>query len=201
MPFFHTETFLILLKILIFFQHPWTALILKGDNFPERIRSLWCGGAIVTRRHMISAAHCFIDQKSHGKEKFTNFDSFLIAVGVQDMVNINPISNRKDIKTIERVDFHPDYLYLDGIKGYNDVAIVTVDSDVTFHELKVWPICVPSHANNPEVRWTDESGQILGYSSDDEDDNHLSGAKMKIYSNRQCNAIFDEELKVVNDCK
>ena len=60
----------------IFFQHPWTALILKGDNFPERIRSLWCGGAIVTTRHIISAGHCFINKRLNVKEKFTNFDDF-----------------------------------------------------------------------------------------------------------------------------
>ena len=35
----------------IYFQHPWTALILKGVNVFQRNKA-WCGGAIVSKRHI-----------------------------------------------------------------------------------------------------------------------------------------------------
>ena len=56
-----------------FFQHPWLVSIQNPDG------SLHCGGSIITSNRVVTAAHCFIDEKK--KMKKDRIQSFRVVAG------------------------------------------------------------------------------------------------------------------------
>ena len=103
---------------------PWLAAIgITRENYPF---TFICSGSIITKRFILSAAHCFFQsiEPSHVKFGATNIESLYIKQ-----------RNIREVKT------HPDY---DDVSKtfYYDVAIVKVDEEIQFSS-RISPICLP----------------------------------------------------------
>ena len=100
------------------------------------IYTLRCGASLVTEKHLLTAAHCFIDEKT-GQNRKENCDLHVI-LGSSDPVESTDGIERK----ILDVSKHPEYTYPE---AYFDVAIVTLDKNVPKTTISsIRPICLPT---------------------------------------------------------
>ena len=108
---------------------PWLAAI--GISRPNEQFTVTCSGSILTRRFILSAAHCFIFEA----HKPTHL-----------RVGANNIDSRyAEQREILDVNLHPDY-NRDNKTFYFDIAIVSVKEEIQFSS-RISPICLPDSSS------------------------------------------------------
>ena len=110
-------------------KSPW--LVAIGISRTNHEFLLLCSGSILTKKFILTAAHCFISkderyQPSHVRVGANNIESYFA-------------KQRK----IMNVTYHPEY-DRENAFFYYDVAIITVETDLKFTS-RVSPICLPRH--------------------------------------------------------
>ncbi|GFY78661.1 clotting factor B [Trichonephila inaurata madagascariensis] len=119
---------------------PWMVSIHISRN--ETPRRYFCGGSLITYRHVLTAAHCF-DAVNRGADK----------ISIKAGSNIIPSnSDRTTFSTDEFIDvlnvrIHEHYIPK---VYYNDIAILRLARSVSFIE-HVSPICLPSTKDLKEL--------------------------------------------------
>ena len=105
---------------------PWLAAL--GISRPHEEFTMLCSGSILTKKLIVTAAHCFF---SHPR---------LIPTDVR--AGDNDVDSRyaKERKILDK-KIHPDY---DNVSQtyYFDIAIITVDEEFEFSS-RIYPICLP----------------------------------------------------------
>merc|ERR1712242_161785 len=97
-------------------EYPWqVGLVSPGESAP------YCGGSIITRSHVLTAAHCVVNINT-GNVK--DPDSIQVLVGAHDTTDSNV--DRRDISTIRT---HPEYK---NEEGKYDAAVLFLSSALTF---------------------------------------------------------------------
>uniref|UniRef100_A0A8C5PZB0 Peptidase S1 domain-containing protein n=1 Tax=Leptobrachium leishanense TaxID=445787 RepID=A0A8C5PZB0_9ANUR len=119
---------------------PWQVSIVYEDSHI-------CGGALVSRSWVVSAAHCC---------RYREVDKFQILLGYQNLTNADAHTVLVYVKSIT---IHPSY---DLITNYGDLAVMELKSPVSFTN-HIQPICIP-HNNDafPEGKmcWVTGWGNI-----------------------------------------
>ena len=102
-------------------QYPWmVAIYLLGNGK----REFWCGGALVSATHIVTAAHCTLDAK---KRPFKP-SQFKVRVGEWDLTDTDGYSREfRVLKVTSFPQFRPNGFY-------NDVAVFKLDQPVQFNE-------------------------------------------------------------------
>jgi secreted trypsin-like serine protease len=107
---------------------PWQVLVTR--NFYGK--SLRCGASVITKRWMLSAAHCFFD--AYGRRLKERELSYHVGRHSKDQVDKGSQSF-----TSIKVIVHEKY---DHLSNYNDIALILVDRDIIFSKT-VQPVCLP----------------------------------------------------------
>nr|ADD38225.1 Proclotting enzyme [Lepeophtheirus salmonis] len=106
---------------------PWIAALgyrVSGSKDSDFL----CGGTLISKRHVVTAAHCV----------FRRSDLSKVRLGEHDLEDENDGAQPRDygiIKTIIHPDYHP-------IRFNNDIAILVLSNDVEFDH-RITPICLP----------------------------------------------------------
>lgn len=102
-------------------EYPWVVGVSVGTRF--------CGGSIVGRRYVITAAHCV--RYKYGP--VVSPGQVLVRYGSSSLGNLK-------VMTVSKIDSHPQHS--SGINDY-DIAVLTLSSDLGYNNC-VSPICLPA---------------------------------------------------------
>ena len=120
-------------------------------------------------------------------------------LGVQDLRTASDGTYQR-IK-VESAEIHENYRYIDGTRGYYDIAVLILKSDIEYNSLSVQPICLPYQANNQQDYWDGKTGVITGYAHQDKAATYLGNTQMTTLPITRCNQIIDEKMERIKECK
>ncbi|XP_059181147.1 LOW QUALITY PROTEIN: uncharacterized protein LOC131959949 [Centropristis striata] len=134
-----------------------------------------CGGSLINREWVMSAAHCFSSTSTSG---------WRISLGRQNLQGDNP---NEVSRTVAEIILHPNY---DSASNDNDIALLRLSSPVTFTDY-IRPVCLAasdSVFNNGTDSWvtgwgTVQEGVALPFPAT------LQEVEVPVLGNRQCNCL------------
>ncbi|XP_063865455.1 proclotting enzyme-like isoform X2 [Scylla paramamosain] len=151
-------------------EWPWiSALLRPGD-------SQFCGGTLITDRHVLTAAHCI-----------TPFKASDITVRLGEYTFDSNNETLHSDFAVASTKVHEEY---DDVTYHNDIAIITLERPTDFSD-DVWPICLPAQDETYEGM----QGTVIGWGTI-----HFSGpvssvlleVTVPVWTNEECTASYPD---------
>ncbi|KAK6627829.1 hypothetical protein RUM44_010308 [Polyplax serrata] len=158
-------------------EYPWIAAMYRKGKF-------YCGGALITRRHMLTAAHCIYG---------FNPQDLKIVFGEHDR-NI-PTETDTVERKVKVAKHHPKF---DLFTFNNDIGIVELDAPVQLGD-HIRTTCLPDDVN---FNYTGRFGIIAGWGRVEETrptSNKLRQVKVPIISNEACRNLGYQATRITDN--
>lgn len=166
-------------------QWPWQ-VALGYTNPADNTIDYLCGGALVTKRHVVTAAHCLRD------------DMATVLLGEYVLKNDTDGANPEEFKIIKK---SPHEAY-NSRTFDNDIAVITFDRDVGFRE-GIQPICLPSATPGViEERFAGSGTYVTGWGAKEfrgPTSNTLLQALIQVTTPEYCSEKFSQFSNVQID--
>ena len=166
---------------------PWLAAVGMYSQEVFKDFQVSCSGVIVTRRIIVTAAHCFVAFIEENKTE-------LIPTHVR--VGANRIDSRfSEDRKIKEYIVHPSYMYPE---FYFDIALIKLE-DKLFFSSRISPICLPEIAQSHPGARTAISVQGWGKDVGGSFGKKVSEANVAIRSKSECDFKFRHAGFHLND--
>ncbi|XP_021948440.2 trypsin-1 isoform X1 [Folsomia candida] len=163
-------------------EYPWTVSLQSKEG------SHFCGGVILDRHHILTAAHCFIFHLYGRTTSTVLLNSTLIIAGTNDMKSSHTPGQRH---TLSKLIMHPgfSYFYPD---FHNDIALVRIGGRGFEWNSHVQPACLST--DNKSKLWGYVAGWGVQSREDHETgllrDGRLKKVSLPIWSNSKCQEAY-----------
>merc|ERR1712071_101651 len=149
------------------------ALLNRGHQF--------CGGSLLDSTHILTAAHCVAHMDSWDVARLE------VALGMHTLKPIDPSALRKKVRRVTR---HKGF---DSRTLYNDIALLTLDSPVTFPGA-MSPVCLPNSASSD--KYAEQEAAVIGWGAIKEGGSQpavLQQVTVKIQTNEKCKKNYGND--------
>lgn len=149
------------------------ALFSNGRHF--------CGGSLIDSSHILTAAHCIAHMSS------TDVSRLEVALA---MHTLKPYDSQAVRKRVRRVVRHKGF---NPVTLYNDVAILTLDSPVTFSSA-IAPVCLPPMGSTDQ--FVSKESTVVGWGALREGGRQpdvLQQVTVQIQSNAECKKNYGKD--------
>merc|ERR1712180_11041 len=148
-------------------EYPWqVGLVSRGGTTP------WCGGSLISERHVLTAAHCTEDESARR---------------IQVLLGEHRIDDGEFTRVdVANINDDPDYDFPDG-----DFSILTLSNPVTFSS-SVRPVCLPSDTTKT---YEGELATVTGWgtlSGGGSQPNVLMEVDVTVTTNELCDGVYGD---------
>ena len=156
--------------------------------------SSFCGGTIINRRHVLTAAHC-IPSKLEYKHMtipvtinsyYKTYESMIkVYLAVYNRSLISKTAS-KNTFTVQKLIKHENY---DASRLLNDIAILRLNEDVKFNS-EIQAACLPENKSS-NYPLTDTEAYVIGWGQTEFGNSsaYLKNAKIKIFDSNKCSNV------------
>ena len=151
-------------------EYPWQVGLVSASGSKP-----WCGGSIISNRHILTAAHCTVAKDSDPNR-------IRVLLGEHDTTD-----SLADIRTISSITDHPSYNA--GNNFAYDFSILTLSSNITFSHTMA-PVCIPADVDS---LYTGLLATVTGWghtSAGGSSPDTLLEVNVTVTSNAQCDTAY-----------
>jgi endopeptidase E len=168
-------------KAAVPYSWPWQISMTRKRN--ETYRSHTCGGSVISKQWILSAAHCVYDDR--------NLDTYRIKLGVNNQ-NKDDEQGEKVLK-ISEIHVHPKFDTDDPAGGY-DISLLKLAEPIEFTD-HISPVCLPTKQDEalPQV----DAAVLTGWGRDKAGGRNdpiplpdlLQQVSLPLLSKQRCNSL------------